>query len=365
MSTSIGNKGLKELPMIEINLEKIRHNVKVVGELCYKVGIEPVGITKVSNGSVEIAQALLDGGVNIIGDSRLKNLKRYFNLDAKKMLIRLPMISEVKDLVQYADISLNSEIKVIRKISEEAKMINKVHEIILMIEVGDLREGIYDRNEIMEIVRETLELEGVKLVGIGTNLNCFGSIKPSKENLGILIDIKNEIKKEFGVELETVSGGNSGSLALVLNGEMPKGVNQIRIGTAFLLGLIEVNLPRITNTYDDAFKLFAEIIEIKNKPSKPFGEFGVDAFRNTPIFQDKGIRKRAICAIGKQDCDPNFMYPEDKRVEIIGSSSDHLLLDITDCEKSYEIGDKVSFVLDYVAILRAMTSDHVSKVYVG
>lgn len=364
MNNFLANPSINELPNIEINLQKIKNNVKVINKICENAGIKPVGITKVSNGSVEIAQAMVDGGVKIIGDSRIKNLKKYTNIPAKKMLIRLPMMSEIKDLVKFCDVSLNSEIKVIRNISKEAKRLNKVHEIILMIEVGDLREGIYDRNEIMEIVRETLELEGVKLVGIGTNLNCFGSIKPSKENLGILIDIKNEIKKEFGVELETVSGGNSGSLALVLNGEMPKGVNQIRIGTAFLLGLIEVNLPRITNTYDDAFKLFAEIIEIKNKPSKPFGEFGVDAFRNTPIFQDKGIRKRAICAVGRQDCDPKFMYPEDKNIEILGASSDHLLLDITNCRDSYEIGDKIGFVLDYISILGCMTSSHVRKVYI-
>lgn len=365
MNTSLENNNLNELPMIEINLEKIKHNVEVVNELCHKSGIEPVGVTKVSNGSVEIAQAMIEGGVKIIGDSRLNNLKRYTNLNAKKMLIRLPTMSEVKDLVQYADISLNSEIKVIRKISEEAKKINKIHEIILMIEVGDLREGIYDRDELMKIVREAVELEGVKLIGLGTNLNCFGAIKPTKDNLGMLIEIKNYIKEEIGVELEVISGGNSGSLALILNGEMPEEVNQIRIGTAFLVGLFEASSPRLANTYPNAFRLLAEIIEIKEKPSKPFGEPGMDSFRNTQTFEDKGIRKRAICAIGKQDCEPNFMYPEDKRIEVIGSSSDHLLLDITDCGGSYDVGDKVCFVLDYVAILRAMTSNHVSKVYVG
>lgn len=114
----------------------------------------------------------------------------------------------------------------------------------------------------------------------------------------------------------------------------------------------------------DAFKLIAEIIEIKEKPSKPIGEMGIDAFRNTPTFEDKGIRKRAICAVGKQDCEPKFMYPEDKNIEVLGGSSDHLILDITDCRNTYEVGDTISFVLDYVSIIRGMTSTHVNKIYV-
>lgn len=354
-----------DYPCIEINLKKLEKNIRIVTEICRKSGVEPVGITKASNGSVEIAETMVKGGVKIIGDSRLKNLARYIHIPVKKMLIRLPMLSEVNALVRIADISLNSEIKVIRAISEEAKKLNKVHEVILMIEVGDLREGIYEEHDIMKIVEETLKLDGVKLKGLGTNLSCFGAIKPSKENIGRLVEISKDIKEEFGIDLEIISGGNSGSLALIQNNELPREVNQLRIGTAFLLGIIEVNFTKIPKTYFDVFKLSAEIIEIKEKPSKPFGEFGVDAFRKKPVFTDKGIIKRAICAIGKQDCDPQFMYPEDKSISILGSSSDHIILDITNSNICYDIGDKITFILDYVSILRSMTSNHVKKIYIN
>lgn len=324
----------------------------------------PVGVVKVFNGSIEVVETMIDGGIKIIGDSRLKNIKRYAHIPIKKMLIRLPMISQIKDLVELVDISLNSEIEVIKVISKESERLNKTHEVILMIEVGDLREGIYYEKEIIQTVKRVSKLPGIKLKGLGTNLNCFGSINPTRKNLDKLLKIRDMIKQELDVNLEVISGGNSGSLALIKKGEMPKGINQLRIGTAFFFGLIENSLKRIPKTHDDAFKLIAEIIEIKEKPSKPYGETGVDAFRNTPTFEDKGIRKRAICAIGRQDTDSKFLYPEDEEIEILGSSSDHLMLDITDCGNHYCVGDRVSFILDYMSLLKGMTSIHVMKKYI-
>jgi predicted amino acid racemase len=353
-----------DYPCIKVNLGKIRENVRIVTNICKSKGIKVVGVTKATSGSIEVAKAMVEGGVQIIGDSKLINLKRFQHIPVKKMLIRLPMISEIKDLVKFVDVSLNSEIEVIRAISHEAEKNNKIHKIILMIDVGDLREGIFEENEVMMAVKEILKLKGIKLIGIGTNLTCFGGIIPSKENLGKLIDIKKKIDDKFGIKLDVVSGGNSSSLCLIENKKMPKGINQLRLGTSLLLGLIEVTWTKIPNTYDNVFKLVTEIIEIKKKPSKPIGKIAMDAFRNTPVFKDKGIMKRAICAIGKQDCEPRFMIPEDEKISIIGSSSDHLILDITDCDYNYRVGDKISFILDYVAILRSMTSPYVKKVYV-
>lgn len=351
-------------PVIEISLSKIRKNTEIITNICKEYGIQVVGVTKVFSGSIELAKTFIEGGVEIIGDSKINNLKIYQSLPAKKMLVRIPMISQAKDVVKYADISLNSEIEVIKALSREALNMDKIHEIILMVDVGDLREGIFDENEVMEVVEEIIKLRGVKLIGIGTNLTCFGAIVPTKENLGKLIDIRDKIESKFNINLEVISGGNSSSLSLIQKGQMPREINQLRLGTALILGLIEVTWTRIPGTYIDAFKLIAEIVEIKKKPSKPIGEVAIDAFRNTPTFEDKGDMIRAICAVGKQDCDPQFMIPEDERIKILGSSSDHLILDITKCKDDYKVGDKISFLLDYVAILRCMTSPHIDKIYV-
>ena len=98
--------------------------------------------------------------------------------------------------------------------------------------------------------------------------------------------------------------------------------------------------------------------------SAPWGRFGVNSYGERPVFEDKGIRKRAICALGRQDCDTETMWPVDSGVEIIGASSDHLMLDITDSDMDYQVGDLVEFRLGYFSLMRAYTSDYVEKNYI-
>lgn len=351
-------------PRLEICLGKITHNTKIMVDICKRLGIDVVGVNKVSCGSNKIAQAMVDGGVKIIADSRIENLKKIKDIKTKKMLLRLPMISRAEEVVEYADISLNSELKTIRKLSEIAVRKNKIHEVILMVDVGDLREGIFYEEDVLELVSQIINLNGIKLIGIGTNLTCFGGVIPSRENMSKLIKVRNAIEKKYDIRLNVLSGGNSSSIHLIQKGEMPREINQLRLGTVLILGTVEVNNSRIEGTYNDAFKLIVEVVEIKGKPSKPIGEIGIDAFGHIPVFEDRGIRKRAICAIGKQDIDLDWMVPEDKNVIILGGSSDHLILDITDSDRKYEVGDKITFILNYVAILKAMTSEYVNKVYI-
>ncbi|MTI46644.1 MAG: alanine/ornithine racemase family PLP-dependent enzyme [Firmicutes bacterium] len=350
-------------PRLEIFLDKIRHNSRRLTEICNEFNIEVVGVNKVSCGSKEIAQAMLDGGVQIIADSRIENLEMIQEIKATKMLLRLPMISKALKVVELADISLNSEIKTIRALSEAAESLNKIHKIILMVDVGDLREGIFNEKEIMEVIEEIIKLEGVQLIGLGTNLSCFGGVIPSDKNLNKLVNLKTKIKEKFGITLDILSGGNSSSISLIQQKNMPKEINQLRLGTSIILGTVEINNTRIDNTYIDAFRLVTEIVEVKEKPSKPIGKIGKDAFGKKPYFEDRGIIKRAICAIGKQDINIDWMWPEEKEISILGGSSDHLIVDITDSLKEYDVGDEISFTLDYVAALNAMTSPYVHKVY--
>lgn len=348
-------------PKIEISLNKISHNTELVVRMCRRHGIRVVGVTKVCCGHISIANAMVDGGIDIIGDSRLENLKRLNEIRLPKLLLRLPMISQAGDVVEYADISLNSEIETIRALSEAAQLKNKTHEIILMFDLGDLREGIFTFDELFRVVEETLKLKRILITGIGTNLTCYGGVIPTKENLTRLVAHKKMIESNFDILLSIVSGGNSSSLHLLEENAMPDGINQLRLGESILLGYETAYRHRIKGTYDNCFRLITEIVEIKDKPSRPIGEIGLDAFGYTPQFAEKGIRKRAICAIGKQDIHPQDLVPEDKNITIIGSSSDHLILDITDCQSVYRIGSLISFNLTYGGILSSMTSEYVSK----
>jgi len=348
-------------PALKVNLAKLESNTRLLVEKCAARGINVSAVTKVFCGMPEIAVAMVKGGASYLADSRIENLKKLRVFNIPKMLLRIPMLSQVEEVIEYADISLNSEYKVIKALSDEAVKKGKVHQIILMVDLGDLREGVWV-DDVMDYVDKITKLEGIKLIGIGTNLTCYGAVIPNEENLSKLVEIANNIEKKYNIKLSIVSGGNSSSIYLVEKGTIPKGINNLRLGESIVLGNETAYGERIDGTYNDCFTLCAEIIELKEKPSVPIGEIGVDAFGNKPTFVDRGIRKRAILAIGKQDVRIDGLIPMDEDIIILGASSDHMIVDVTDCKKDYDIGDIIEFRMDYGALLSVATSDYVKKI---
>lgn len=347
-------------PKMTINLQTITNNVKTIVSLCKKQDVKVAGVTKVFCGNPEIAKAYIDGGVSYLADSRIENLIRMKDINLPKIMLRLPMISEAEKIVEYADISLNSEIGTIKTLSEKALEKNKLHKIILMLDLGDLREGYYDDESLFESIEEIIRLKGVKLVGIGTNLTCYGGVIPTKEILRKLASLEKEIEEKYNIDLEIISGGNSSTVHLLEDDKIDR-VNNVRLGESLILGLESAYGKQIPGTSNDGFKLQVEIIEIKEKPSLPTGEIGRDAFGKVPTFIDRGVRKRILCAVGKQDVDFETLYPLDEGIIILGGSSDHIILDGSDSDVEYKVGDIIEFRMHYVSVLRAMTSEYIKK----
>lgn len=350
----------KIYPCMEIDLAKLTHNVQTILAMCNKKHIEVAAVTKVFCADKSMVQAMLRGGVSSVADSRILNLKKLEDLDCKKMLLRIPMISEAYEVVKYSDVSLNSELATIKKLNENAKNLNRTHNIILMVDLGDLREGVLIENA-MATVEEIVKLENIKLIGIGTNVTCYGGVIPDEVNLGKLIKLKLNIEKTFNISLPVVSGGNSSSLYMVINDTIPEEITQLRIGESIVLGRETAYGLPVPDCYEDVFTLKGEIVEIKSKPTVPTGTIGMDAFGNKPVFEDKGIRRRAIIALGRQDVRVEGLMPIDTNISIFGASSDHLILDVTDCKKELTVGDIVDFKIDYGSLLSAMTSPYVEK----
>lgn len=351
-------------PRLEINIKKLKHNIKVISNICKKHNITLAMVTKSYCALPEVVKEIVSTDVDYIADSRIDNLKKLKDIDTPKILIRIPMISEARDVISYCDISFNSELKTIYKLNEEAKLQNKIHNIAIMIDLGDLREGYFDEFELYEAIENILNLENIKLIGIATNLTCYGTIIPSTENLGKLSNIAQSIENKYNMKLDFISGGNSSSVYLLEKNEIPCKINNLRIGESIVLGRETAYGDVIENTYIDAFKLICEIVEIKEKPSIPIGERGMDAFGNIQIYEDKGIRKRAILAIGKQDINIDSITPLDDNISIFGASSDHMIIDITDSKYNYDIGDKVEFILGYGGLMSSSTSEYIFKVTV-
>lgn len=352
----------KNYPCVEVDLAKLMHNVKTILDMCNEKNIDVTSVTKVFCAERPIVETILEAGISSVGDSRISNLKKLEDLDCEKMLLRIPMISEAFDVAKYSNVSLNSELATIKSLSLAAKDLNKTHNIILMVDIGDLREGILIEDA-ESVVREIVKLDNINLIGLGTNVTCYGGVIPDKENLGKLIKLKCDLEKTFNLNLPIISGGNSSSLYMIINNTMPKGITHLRIGESIVLGRETAYGNAVPNCYEDAFILKGEIVELKNKPTVPTGNIGMDAFGNKPVFEDEGIRKRAIIAVGRQDIRLEGLTPIDDDLSIFGASSDHLILDVTDSKKELKVGDIVDFKIDYGCLLAAMTSPYVKKYY--
>jgi len=350
-----------ETPRINIDLGKIVHNAKKLKSLYGSKGIAVTAVTKVVCGDPRIVSALRKSGIETFADSRISNIRRMRNagINARFVLIRTPILSQAMSVVREADVSLNSEVSVIRELSESAIKQKMTHKIILMVEMGDLREGLMpeDLENTIEVI---MGLRGVELVGIGTNLACLGGISPDDNKMEYLSALAGEMEGKFSLKFEFVSGGNSANYGWFMKSQDVGRINDLRIGESIYLGCETLDRTPIPGLFTDAFTLMAEVIESKIKPSLPFGHRGQNAFGHIPDFQDQGPIRRAILGIGLQDVLVSGLTPR-LDIDIIGMSSDHIIVDAKQTEQP--VGNEVAFDFNYGALLSAMTSPYVFKKY--
>jgi len=328
-------------PRLDIDLDKIYHNARTLVERLAVRGISVTAVTKASLGSrIENIEAMRDAQVA-----------------APMTLIRSPMLSQVERVVKQAEISFNTELEVISQLSSAAQKLKRIHGVVLMVELGDLREGIMPE-DLESIVRETIRFPNIVLKGIGTNLACRCGVSPDADNMAELSALADSIDATFGPMLSIVSGGNSANLEWLLSGSDTGRINNLRLGESILLGCEPLHRQAIDGLYTDAFTLITEVIESKRKPSQPRGKLGQSAFGVTPPVSNRGTIFQTILAIGQQDIDPNGLLAPGG-IEILGASSDHLIVESDRC---LPVGTEISFQLNYSALVRAMTSPFVIKV---
>jgi len=347
-------------PRLEIDLDKIHHNARALVDALAERSISVTGITKATLGSPAIANTLLRAGVTALGDSRIENIEtmRRAHVSAAMTLIRSPMLGQAGQVVRHADVSFNTELDVISALSSAAKEAGKTHAIVLMVELGDLREGVMP-GDLESTVRETLRFPNIALKGIGTNLACRSGVVPDAKNMAELSALADSVEATFGLRLSIISGGNSGTLQWALGSADTGRINNLRLGESILLGREPLGREPIEGLHTDAITLVAEVIELKAKPSRPWGKIEQTAFGKKPAATDRGCISQTLLAIGHQDIDPGGLSPP-PGIAVLGASSDHLVADSSG--SGLRIGSEVAFQLNYSALVRAMTSPFVAKV---
>ena len=350
-------------PRLVIDTDKIARNVRTVTGLLAERGLRCVGVTKDVCGEPRIARVFAENGVAAIADSRIENLMRNTELPCEKWLIRIPQPSDAERVVTYADVSLNSETSTIQALDSACERLGRTHKVVLMYDLGDLREGFVSRDELMACAEECMRLERVQLAGVGANLNCLSFIQPDTPKLEELCSVADELRQRYGLADLYVSGGNSATIDLMLTEGLPAGVTDLRLGEGLLFGRERARYQYLDGTHNDAFIIEAEVVEAKRKPSAPWGTAGPDSYGVIHTFEDCGEQVRAILAVGNQDIDTEVMWPVDERIRIIAASSDHTILDVTAAAEAYPVGSIVQLRCGYHAALHAFTSPYIEKAW--
>lgn len=351
---------MRQYPQLEFDLALLRSNADAVISRCRGMGIRVCGVIKGVDGMPEAARVLRAAGAAELGTSRLEQVAkcRAAGVPGPWLLIRIPGLTELPDVVALCETSLQSEWPTLLALEEECLRQNKTHRVIVMTDLGDLREGFWDKKELVDVCeRVERDLPHVHLAGIGVNLTCYGSTKPTPEKMNELVGLARQVEQRIGRKLEIVSGGATSSFTLVHWGTMPAGVNHLRIGEAILLGKdlqVDWGIRDMDYLRMDALTLRAEVVEVKDKPTYPIGEFAIDAFGRKPVYEDRGIRRRAILALGRADVgELESLIPREPGLTVIGGSSDHCIVDVEDCPRRLQVGDIVEFSLCYSHMLYA------------
>ncbi len=343
---------------IEVDLDAIGSNARELLSRCADVGMSVTGVTKAMLGAPELAEALND--LCVLGDSRIVNIERMrrAGIATPMLLLRSPAPSEIDRVVDADVMSANTEVEVLTALSVSALAAGRCHDVMLMVELGDLREGIMP-DRLHEVARHVLELAGLELGGLGANLACRSGVEPSSSNMTLLSGLADSLEETFGVAIPIVSGGNSANLDWAFATGDTARVNNLRLGESILLGCNPLDRQPIPGLRTDAVSLVVEVIESQRKPTLPWGQTGENAFGETEQFCDRGEVWQTIYSIGRQDTDPGDLTGP-PGVAVIASSSDHL---VAETSRQMRPGDETRFAPGYSALLRSMTSPTVAKVF--
>lgn len=351
---------------VTIDLNILKHNIDVIEQWMTDHGASWTLVTKVLCGHSDTIKGLHKLGVSSMADSRLSNLRSIKKVipNLESWYLRLPHFSAIKGIISLADVSLNSEIKTIEELNSEAKSQDKVHGIIVMIELGDLREGILP-GALIDFYNHIFGFPNINVLGIGSNLGCLAGSVPNEDQLMQLILYRELLELKFNHKLPMISSGTSSILPLLLEEKVPRAINHFRIGEAVFLGSDLINGGTLKDLRDDAITLEVEIVEIKEKNLVPLGETGSETpFESLNIADlSPGQRGyRAIVAVGQLDTEVSGLTPLNPDYKLAGASSDLTVVNVGENPERLKVGGTLKFRVNYAALLRLMSNRYIDQI---
>jgi ornithine racemase len=360
-----------------IHTEEIKDNIRKLSAFFKEHSIHWSLVTKVFSGDIGFLENVLTEDVlkdiHSVGDSRLSSLKnlKKVNPRMRTIYIKPPAAIYAHEIVQYADISLNSSYKTIVELNKAAKEQGKVHRVIIMIEMGELREGV-NRDGLIDFYARVFDLSNIEVIGLGSNLGCMYGVEPTYDKLLQLTLYKELISAKYNKDLKFVSGGSSITLPLIEKGIVPVDVNHFRVGEAVFFGTSPLDNEQFKDLSHNTFEFHANIIELEEKGVVPDGIISEANIGHTAEYDEKDISEmtyKAILDFGLLDVDREDMALDEKTGKFVGITSDMTVIDIGnnksgDGKRRFKVGDTICFKPNYMAVARLLNSKFIEKKYV-
>ncbi|MEW5772525.1 MAG: alanine racemase [Thermodesulfobacteriota bacterium] len=351
------------MPTLRVSTSRLRHNLAYVKGLCDSRGVCLMGVVKGCHAHSGICRLFAEAGIAVMGAARVRHASPIAATGAAPWMVALPPVHRAMDVVRHFPVSFNSEAEALEALSRAAAKARMRHEAMLMVEVGDLREGVMP-GQVVDAARRCLELEheffGFK--GLAAHFGCLSGLIPTPESVERLIRAGEAVEAALGRRPETLSVGGSDFLRLLEAGPLHPGISQVRMGYAVLQGKHPDSLDGHPRLAPDAVLFEAEVLEVKDKPSMPFGITGINAFGERLTFVDRGVRKRAVLGFGALETESRGLTPALPGMELIGFNSNYSVYDVSDCPVEVRPGQRLRFRMNYKAMALAFHSGLVDKV---
>lgn len=349
---------------LTVNIDAVRHNIRCIDGIVRGHGARWTLVTKVMSGWGEVLQFLVHAGVRSIADSRLENLDA---LDAtgyagETWYLRPPCTSDLRAVVARTDCSLNSDIAALEALGAEAGRQGKIHRVVVMVELGDLREGVLP-GTLSTYFERAGAFGNIRLVGLGGNLGCLSGAVPTVDQFSQLVLYRELMRLKFGVDVPLISAGTSAVLPMALDGSLPCAVNHFRIGETVFLGNDLIRGGTLAGMRSDVVTLEAEVVEVGEKSSVPPGEIqDIGPFEHMASRETKQKRSlRAVVAVGQLDTVIQGLTCENPSHSLVGASSDLAVVDLGGNVEGIKVGDNLRFSPNYAALVRLTASRYVQK----
>jgi len=362
-----------------IHTDRIIGNIEKINALMKKHNSEWTLISKVLSGHKESLRNILAHPsikeVHSVGDSRLSSLEVIKSLrpDIVTMYIKPVPQNLVPSIVQLADISLISSMRTLELMNDAAARSGVVHRVIVMIELGELREGIV-RENIVDFYSRAFAMENIDVIGLGSNLGCMYGIEPTYDKMIQLSLYRQILEQMFDRKVPIISGGSSITLPLVGSKRLPPTMNHYRIGEAVFLGTSPLDNKRFRNLSTEVFEYQANILELEEKQTKPDGIISEAAVGHVAEAETQprsdDTHCRALMDFGLLDVDVDDVVPKDNNVRFAGTTSDMTVFELGDNKDEkgklrYHVGDTVRFKPSYMGAARLMSSKFIYKTVRG